>query len=182
MAHRLGERTHRWTSARATAVRTLACALAVGVCLTAYALLTGRSPEEAALSGQATLGQLAADPHGHSVLALLALVVCKALAWGISLGSLRGGPIFPAVLIGVAMGVACSGLPGLGAAPGVALGIAAAATVVTGLPLTGSVLAVLLLGHDAYNQMPLIVLSAVTALLVSRLRVRRGPKPDPGGT
>ncbi|TWV55828.1 chloride channel protein [Streptomyces misionensis] len=181
VAHRLGERTHRWTSAHATAVRTLACATAVGVCLAAYALLTGRSSEEAALSGQATLARLAEDPHGPPVLALVALIVCKALAWGISLGSLRGGPIFPAVLIGVAIGVACSGLPGLGAAPGIALGISAAATVATGLPLTGSVLAVLLLGRDASTQMPLIVLAAVTALLVSRLRLHRRPKRDPAG-
>lgn len=172
-AHQFGERTHRWTSARATAVRTSACAMAVGVCLTAYALLTGRSPEEAALSGQTTLGQMAEDPRGWSVLALVALVLCKALAWGISLGSLRGGPIFPAVLIGVATGLACAGLPGLGAAPAFALGITAAATVVTGQPLTSCVLAVLLLGRDAYNQMPLIVLAAVTALLVGRLRSRR---------
>lgn len=117
VAHGLGERTHRWTSAHGTAVRTVVCAVAAGVCLTAYALLTGRSPEEAALSGQTTLGQLAENPHGWSVLALVALVLCKALAWGISLGSLRGGPIFPAVLLGVATGLACAGLPGLRTAP-----------------------------------------------------------------
>ncbi|BBC98167.1 chloride channel protein [Streptomyces rochei] len=179
VAHGLGERTHRWTSARGTAVRTVVCAVAAGVCLTAYALLTGRSPEEAALSGQTTLGQLAENPHGWSVLALVALVLCKALAWGISLGSLRGGPIFPAVLLGVATGLACAGLPGLGTAPAFALGISAAATVVTGLPLTSCVLAVLLLGRDAYNQMPLLVLAAVTALLVSRLRASRRPRPAP---
>ncbi len=179
VAHGLGERTQRWTSAHATAVRTVVCAVAAGICLTAYALLTGRSPEEAALSGQTTLGQLAQNPHGWAVPALVALVLCKALAWGISLGSLRGGPIFPAVLLGVATGLACAGLPGFGTAPAFALGISAAATVVTGQPLTSCVLAVLLLGRDAYNQMPLIVLAAVTALLVSRLRTSRRPKPAP---
>ncbi|MGW4563921.1 chloride channel protein [Streptomyces sp. NPDC004561] len=180
-AHRLGERTNRWTSAKSTAVRTLLCAMAVGGCVTAYALLTGRSPAEAALSGQVTLGQLAQTPHAWSVLALVALVACKALAWGISLGSLRGGPIFPSILIGVATGVACSGLPGLGVTAGFALGVTAAATVVTGLPITSSVLAVLLLGHDAYDQMPLIVLSAVVALLTSRLLALRRPKPEQSG-
>ncbi|MFS4094230.1 chloride channel protein [Streptomyces sp. AF1A] len=177
-AHRLGERTCTWTSARGTAARTLWCATAVGVCLTVYALLTGRSPEEVALSGQDTLARLAQQPHAWSVPALVALVACKALAWGISLGSLRGGPIFPAVLIGVATGVACSGLPGLGVTPGFALGITAAATVVTGLPLTSSVLAVLLLGRDAYDQMPLIVLTAVVAVLSSHLLARRRPAQD----
>ncbi|MGW1893197.1 chloride channel protein [Streptomyces sp. NPDC002004] len=167
----LGRRVARWTGRR-TAVRTVLCAVAVGVCITAYALISGRSPEEAALSGQLALGQLAADPHSWSVAALVTLVVCKALAWGICLGSMRGGPVFPSTLIGAAVGIACSGLPGLGTTPGLALGIASAAAVVTGLPLTSSVLAVLLLGHDAHNQTPLIVVSAVVAFITGQLMVR----------
>ncbi len=184
-AHRLGRYTARWTSEH-TAPRTVFCALAVGVCLTAYALLTGRSPEEAALSGQATLGELAAHPHAWSVAALLALVVCKALAWGISLGCLRGGPIFPAVLIGAVVAVACSALPGFGVPPALGLGIAAAAVVVTGLPLTSAILATLLLGDDAYHQMPLIVIAAVTAhlatQLINRPRTREDRKARDGGS
>ncbi|MCH0538896.1 chloride channel protein [Streptomyces sp. MUM 203J] len=172
-AHRLGERTARWTARpERRAARTVACASAVGLCVTAYALLTGRSPEEAALSGQATLAELAAHPHAWSVAALLALVACKALAWGISLGSLRGGPIFPAVLVGAALGVACAGLPGLGVTPGLSLGIAAAAAAVTGLPLTSAVLATLLMGGDAPHQTPLIVLASVTATVTARLLAR----------
>jgi hypothetical protein len=167
----LGRRTERWT-ARHTAVRTVACATAVGVCLTAYALLTGRSPEEAALSGQNALGELAADPHDRPVAALLALVLCKGLAWGVALGSLRGGPIFPAVLLGSATALACSGLPGFGVTPAFALGVAAAGAAVTGLPLTSAVLAVLLLGRAAHDQMPLIVTASVVAFLVSQV-VRR---------
>lgn len=169
-AHSLGQRTARWTAdPHRRAARTVVCATAVGVCVTAYALLTGRSPEEAALSGQATLAELAAHPHAWSVAALLALVTCKALAWAISLGSLRGGPIFPAVLLGAALGIACAGLPGLGITPGLALGISAAAAAVTGLPLTSAVLAILLLGDIAPDQMPLIVLASVTATVTARL-------------
>lgn len=167
-AHRIGLPTAQWVAKR-TAARTVVCAIAVGVLLAAYAVISGRSPEEAALSGQATLGTLAADPHAWSVGALIALVACKALAWGICLGALRGGPIFPAVLLGAATAMACSGLPGFGTTPALALGIAAAAAVVTGLPLTSSVLAVLLLGDDAYNQMPLIVVASVVGFAASRL-------------
>ncbi|NEB21213.1 chloride channel protein, partial [Streptomyces coelicoflavus] len=134
LARGLGHRTVAWTRHR-TAARTVACATAVGVCVAAYALITGRSPAEAALSGQATLAQLAAHPHAWSVGALVALVVCKGLAWGIALGALRGGPIFPSVLLGAATALACSGLPGFGATPALALGISAAAAAVTGLPL-----------------------------------------------
>ncbi|MCM2388975.1 chloride channel protein [Streptomyces albipurpureus] len=167
-AHRLGYLTADWT-ARRTAVRTVVCAVAVGVCIAAYALITGRSPAEAALSGQVTLGALAADPHSWSVGALIALVVCKGLAWGISLGSLRGGPIFPSVLLGAAIGVACAGLPGLGVTPSLALGMATASAVVTRLPVTSSVLAVLLMGSDATNQMPLIVVCAVVGFVTAQL-------------
>ncbi|MGW0698568.1 chloride channel protein [Streptomyces sp. NPDC002867] len=156
-----------------TALRTMAAAVAVGVCLTAYALLTGRSPAEAALSGQAVLGELAARPQSWSVAALLALIACKGLAWAICLGALRGGPIFPAVLIGAATGIACAGLPGLGTTPGLALGMAAAAAAVTGLPLTSAVLAVLLLGQDAHHQMPLVVTAAVVAFVTAQLVQRR---------
>ncbi|MFE3500062.1 chloride channel protein [Kitasatospora sp. NPDC059160] len=162
-----------------TAVRTVGCAVAVGACLTAYALLTGRSPEEAALSGQATLGALAADPAAWPIGALLALVLCKTLGWGIALGSLRGGPIFPAVLIGAALGVACAPLPGLGTAPALAAGLAASGAAVTRLPVTSTVLATMLLGGQAANAMPLLIVSAVTAFLTAELlRGRARPAPE----
>ncbi|MFJ9201285.1 chloride channel protein [Streptomyces flaveolus] len=173
LARALGRRTVTWTEHR-TAVRIVLCATAVGVCIAAYALITGRSPAEAALSGQAALAQLAAHPHAWSVGALVALVACKGLAWGIALGSLRGGPIFPSVLLGTATALACSGLPGFGVTPALALGISAAAAAVTGLPLAGSVLAVLLVGRDAHDQMPLIVVASVVAFIVAQA-VRRNP-------
>ncbi|MEV4334403.1 chloride channel protein [Streptomyces sp. NPDC049597] len=170
----IGRRTQA-AMRRHTAPRTVAAAVAVGVCLTAYALLTGRSPEEAALSGQAVLGELAARPESWSVAALLALIACKGLAWAVCLGALRGGPIFPSILIGAATGIACAGLPGLGTTPGLALGMAAAAAAVTGLPLTSAVLAVLLLGQDAHHQMPLVVTAAVVAFVTAQLVQRRPP-------
>ncbi|QNP64408.1 chloride channel protein [Streptomyces genisteinicus] len=168
----LGRRVLTWTG-RQTAVRTVACAVAAGGCIAVYALVTGRSPEEAALSGQATLAVLAEDPHAWPVSALIALVVFKGVAWGICLGSLRGGPIFPSVLLGAAVGIACAGLPGLGVTAGLALGVAAAAAVVTGLPLTAAVLALLLLGPGAHSQTPLIVIASVTAFLTGQLLARR---------
>ncbi|MBW1599933.1 chloride channel protein [Streptomyces sp. JJ38] len=172
LGRRLGHLTAHWT-ARHTAPRTVACGLAVGGALSGYALLTGRDPAEAALSGQATLAELAADPHAWSVAALAALVLCKGLAWGVCLGAFRGGPVFPALLLGAAVGVACSGLPGLGPAPALAAGLAASGAAVLGLPLSGAVLAALLLGQDAYDQMPLIVVAAVVAVLVTQWPRRR---------
>ncbi|MFB6893999.1 chloride channel protein [Kitasatospora sp. NPDC056327] len=156
-------------TARRTALRTVLCAVAVGVCITVYALLTGRSPEEAALSGQATLGELAANPAAWPVAALLALALCKAAAWGIALGGLRGGPIFPAILIGAAVGIACAPLPGLGTAPGLAVGLAASGTAVTRLPVTSTVLATVLLGPEAPNVLPLLLVTAVTSFVTGEL-------------
>ncbi len=164
----VGHRTAAFT-ARRTAVRTVLCAVAVGVSISAYALLTGRSPEEAALSGQATLGALAADPQSWPVGALIALVVCKALAWGIALGSMRGGPIFPAILIGAALGIACAGLPGFGTAAGLATGLAAAGAAQTRLPLTSAVLAAVLLGGSATEVVPLLIVASVTAFVTAEL-------------
>ncbi|TQK52827.1 H+/Cl- antiporter ClcA [Streptomyces sp. SLBN-118] len=166
--HRLGFLTEAWTK-RLTAVRTVACAMAVGICISAYALVTDRSPEEAALSGQTTLSSLAAQPHAWSIGTLAALVLFKGLAWGICLGSLRGGPIFPSLMLGAAIGIACSGLPGLGTAPGLALGMATATAVVTRLPLTSAVLSFLLLGTDAAHQMPLVIVCSVVGFIASQL-------------
>ncbi|WP_441248418.1 chloride channel protein [Kitasatospora sp. McL0602] len=179
----LGRRVAAFTGAGPAgglALRTVLCAVAVGGCIAAYAVVTGRSPEEAALSGQATLGALAADPHSWPVGALIALVVFKGLGWSLALGSLRGGPIFPAILIGAAIGVACSGLPGFGTASGLAAGLAASGTAITGFPVTSTVLAAALLGDQAANAMPLLIVSAVTAFVTGELM--KGRRPAARGT
>lgn len=112
---------------RRTVPLTIACATAVGGCAAVYALATGRSSEEAVLSGQATLAQLAATPHAWSVAALLALVILKGVGWFLSMGSLRGGPIFPALFLGSALATVLVGVPGFGPAPALAAGLAAGA-------------------------------------------------------
>ncbi|MFD9378113.1 chloride channel protein [Streptomyces sp. NPDC059999] len=178
----LGLRTHRWVGV--SAVRIILCALAVGVSITAYALATGRSPGEVALSGQIVIGALAADPGAWAVGSLVALAVFKLIGWGIALGSLRGGPIFPAITIGAAVGIACGSLPGFGMAPALAAGICAAGVAATRLPVTGVVLAAALLGKDAATLMPLMVISSVTALLIEVMLDRpraSGVEIDVGG-
>lgn len=159
----LGRRTEGWT--RQSGLRIFLCALAIGVLITLYAVAADRSPEEVALSGQNTVGLLAADPGGWAVTALVALIAAKVLGWGIALGSLRGGPIFPAIMIGAAVGIACGALPGFGMAPALAAGICAAGVAAARLPVTGIVLAAALLGGEAGDLMPILVISSVTATL-----------------
>lgn len=103
-------------------VRTVLCALGAAACASVYALVTGRSPAEVAASGQTTLAALAADPHAWGVGALLAILLFKGVAYSLCLGSLRGGPVFPALCLGAVTGVLLAPLPGLGIAPAMAAG------------------------------------------------------------
>jgi H+/Cl- antiporter ClcA len=172
----LGWNTFAYTAHR-TGLRIFLCAVGVGVCTAAYGLFTGRSPEEAALSGQATLSQLAANPQSWGVATLVLLVLFKALAWGISLGSLRGGPIFPAILVGAASGIACAGLPGFGTAAGLSVGLAASGAAITGLPVTASLLAILLVGANAPDASPLMLVAAVVSFVVATKLRPKPPEP-----
>jgi hypothetical protein len=51
-----------------------------------------------------------------------AAMVCKGLAYGVSLSSFRGGPVFPAIFADAAYGIAMSHLAGLPLVAGVAMG------------------------------------------------------------
>ncbi|UYM03416.1 chloride channel protein [Solicola gregarius] len=162
----------RRVASLATAYRmriTVAAGLVTGLGATIYALVTDHGPEEVVLSGQATLGDLALHPEQWSAGALVLLLVCKGIGYGVCLGAFRGGLIFPAVFLGAAAGVlASTALPGIDPVAGVAIGTAAA-TAATQLPVTGILLVVLLMGDAAASQMPVIILSAVTALVVDEL-------------
>jgi len=119
------------------------------------------------LSGQALLPVLATDPAAWSTGALVALLVFKAVAYGVSIGAFRGGPVFPAVLLGAACGaLADVWVPGMTLLSATAIGMAAGAAV-TGLPVSSVVLVVLLLGDAATSQLPVVILAVVTAMIVS---------------
>jgi len=116
------------------------------------------------------------------VAALLLLLVCKGLAYGVSLSRFRGGPIFPALFIGTAGGIALSHLPGLPLVAGVAMAIGAMSTAVMKLPLTSVLLASLLLASDAVKVMPLVIVAVVVAYVaVARIGPRLAGRL-PGGS
>lgn len=156
--------------------RTVVCAVAAGGCAALYAVVTDRSPADVASSGQATLTTMASDPHAWGVGALLAVLLFKSAAYTLCLGSLRGGPIFPALFLGAAAGVLLSPLPGLGVVPGVAAGMAAAATSALRLPVSSVVLVVLLLGNS--ETIPVVILAAVVAFVTTEL-LPPGPSLPP---
>jgi H+/Cl- antiporter ClcA len=140
----------------------LIAGLAIG-----FAEASGHSASNVLFSGQEGLGPLVGGATGWTVGALLLLVLCKGLAYALSLSSFRGGPVFPAIFIGAAGGMAASGLPGLELVPAVAMGIGAMCTVMLTLPLTSTLLATLLLGADGLAVMPLVIVAVVVAYVTT---------------
>ncbi|MFE0451749.1 chloride channel protein [Streptomyces sp. NPDC058914] len=156
---------------------TALCALAAGVCAAVYTLTVDRSPADVASSGQAVLADLAADPHAWGVGALVAVLLCKGAAYALCLGSLRGGPIFPSLFLGAAVGVLLAPLPGLGVVPGLAAGMAAAAAASLRLPVSSVLLIVLVLGSA--DMIPVAILAAVTAFVTVELLPAGPTAPAP---
>src|SRR5271170_1527954 len=141
--------------------------LAIAGLAIAYAAGTGKASSQVLFSGQSALGPLIAHSASYTVGALLLLLACKSLAYGVSLSSFRGGPTFPALFIGAAGGIALSHLPGLPLIDGVAMGIGAMSVVMLRLPLTSVLLATLLLASDGLAVMPLVIVAVVVAYVAS---------------
>jgi H+/Cl- antiporter ClcA len=141
--------------------------LAVAGLAIGYAEATGKGTADVLFSGQSALSPLIQHASTYTVGTLLVLMLCKALAYGISLGSFRGGPIFPALFIGAAGGIAMSHLPGLPLVPAVAMGLGAMSVVMLTLPLTSVLLATLLLFSDGLAVTPLVIVAVVVAYVVA---------------
>ncbi len=148
--------------------------LAVAGLAIAFAAATGKGSAEVLFSGQSALGPFIAGSASYTVGALVLLLACKGIAYGVSLSSFRGGPTFPALFLGAAGGVALSHLPGLPLVGGVAMGIGAMSVVMLRLPLTSVLLASLLLASDGLAVMPLVIVAVVVAYVLS---ARLAPKP-----
>ena len=132
-----------------------------------YTAATGHGVSDVLFSGQDQLGPLVLGRAGYTVGALVLLLVCKALAYGISLSAFRGGPVFPGIFLGAAAGIALSHLPGLPVVAGVGIGIGAMCVAMLRLPLTSVLLATLLLGSSELAVMPLIIVAVVAAHVLS---------------
>ncbi len=89
------------------------------------------------------------------------------MAYALCLGSLRGGPIFPALFLGGAAGVLAAPLPGLGVVPAMAACMAASAAAALRLPVSSVVLVALLLGHA--GSIPVVILAAVVSFVTTEL-------------
>jgi hypothetical protein len=133
----------------------------------AYAEATGHSTDDVLFSGQSDLPALLTKADTYTVLAVLMLLLCKGLAYSLSLSCFRGGPTFPAMFLGAAGGVGLSHLPGLPLVPAAAIGIGAMTAAMLRLPMSAVLLTSLFLGSDGFAVIPLTIVSAVVAYLTS---------------
>ena len=133
----------------------------------------------ALFSGEFALDGLVQSPAAWSLSALALLVVFKGLAYSISLGSFRGGPVFPAMFLGAAAGMMAAKLPGFHLTPAVGVGMGAAVSAVLQLPLSAAVLSVFLTLSAGPGAAPLIIIGVIVAYLVTLALNRR---PVSGGS
>src|SRR5215831_19065312 len=171
--HRLGLFLHAYATRRPMIVTPLA-GVAVAVLTIIYTEATGKPASNVLFSGQDDMGPLIQHAASYSAGALVLLLVCKGLAYAASLSSFRGGPIFPALFIGTAGGIALSHLPGLPLVAGVAMGLGAMSVAMLKLPLTSVLLPSLLLASDAVAVMPLVIVAVIVAHVAS---ARLAPPP-----
>ena len=151
--------------------------LAIGLIAMGYQLASDKSFTQVLFSGQDALPELVTHATEYSLGVLILLIACKALVYGMSLSAFRGGPVFPALFIGGAIGIAASGLPGMSPAPAIGMGIGAMCAAMLRLPLTSALLAILLLGTDGLSVTPQVVVAVVVAFLIASVV----PVPEPHG-
>jgi H+/Cl- antiporter ClcA len=141
--------------------------LAIAGLAIAYTEGSGHSSSDVLFSGQSFLGPLIEHAAAYSVGALVLLVACKGLAYSLALSAFRGGPTFPAMLIGAAGGMALSHLPGLPLVPGAAIGLGALMVAMLRLPMTSVLLTTLFLGSDGIGALPLVIVAVVISFVLT---------------
>ena len=167
-----GRRTEAFVAKRRVVFSVLA-ALAVAVLAIAFAEITGQSSLAVLFSGQEGLNPVVSEAGTLTLGVLALLLVCKAAAWAISLGSARGGPTFPAIFLGVVGGLLAAHLPGFAETPAVGVLIGAAVVSVLRLPLSAVVIALLVTQGGAAVAPLVIVGVAVAYITIQLLDARR---------
>jgi H+/Cl- antiporter ClcA len=155
---------------------TSALGLLIGSAAMAYQLISGQPFTQVLFSGQDALPELVEKATDYSVGVMILLILCKALAYGLSLSAFRGGPVFPSMFIGAAVGIAISGLPGMNLAAAIGMGIGAMCTAMLRLPLTSTLFAVLLMGADGVLVTPEIIVAVAVAFVITNVLPAPGPK------
>ena len=153
-----------------------AAALTVGGLAIAFGQITHQPADTVLFSGQDAFASLIKQGPTLALSTLAFLLLFKGLAWIISLGSFRGGPTFPALFLGAAGGLLAGHLPGFSETPAVAVLMAAGAVSILRLPLSATVITLLLTSKAGIATAPLIIVAVVVAYLtIQTLSPARGP-------
>jgi H+/Cl- antiporter ClcA len=148
----------------------IAGGLAVGV-IAELADVLGADSQDVLFSGQASVPALVAEGSTKIVLILLA---AKALGYAISLGcGFRGGPVFPAIFIGVALATLAVNLLDVSPTLAVAVGAAAGMAATTKLLFASLLLAALLVGTAGIDATPAAVFAGAASWLTRTALDRR---------
>ena len=108
---------------------------------------------------------------------IVVLLVAKFLAYGVSLGcGFRGGPIFPAIFLGVALASLAVVWFDVSPTLAVSIGTAAGMAAQTRLIVTPVLLATLLVGSQGLDTVPAAVLATASAWLAMALVDRRNER------
>ena len=161
-----------------------AAALAVAGLAIGFAQITHQPADTVLFSGQDAFGSLIKQGTAVSLSTLAFLLLFKGLAWSISLGNFRGGPTFPALFIGAAGGLLAAHLPGFSETPAVAVLMAAAAVSILELPLSATIITLLLTSKAGIATAPLIIVAVVVAYLTIKTlpATRASAAPAPPAT
>jgi len=143
----------------------------LGLAIASLAILfeqtTNKDSSLVLFSGQSALAPLIHEAGTFTAGALVMLLICKGLAYGLSLSSFRGGPVFPGVFLGATMGIALSHLPGLPMIAGAGMGMGAMTAAMLGMPLTAVLLTTVFLGSDGLDMMPIVIVAVVVSYVAS---------------
>jgi H+/Cl- antiporter ClcA len=174
-----GLRVHRVAVARPFIVTPLA-----GVAVAVLAILFGltdQSADAVLFSGSSALIPLVDQAATLSIGTICLLLLLKGIAWSISMGSFRGGPVFPAIFMGTVGGFLAAHLPGLPEGAAVAAVMAASVTAILRLPLSSVVITAGLTAPAGPETLTLVVISVVIAYFTAgRIVDRRGRGRDGG--
>ena len=139
-----------------------------GLAVGALALIAdglGASSQDVLFSGQASIPSLVSEDSTRIVLVLLA---AKALGLAICLGcGFRGGAVFPAIFLGVALATLAVILFDISPTLAIAIGTAAGTTAMTRLVFASLLFSGLLVGAAGVDAIPVAALAAVAAWLTT---------------
>jgi H+/Cl- antiporter ClcA len=174
--HQLSARVERLSARVGMLWALVGGGLAVGLLAQGARSISDAVPPEILFSGQAAIPDLFTESTG----ALVVILVAKALGYAVCLGcGFRGGPVFPAVFLGVLVAMFAVVWFDVSTTWAVAVGTAAGMAAGTGLLFSALLLSLLLVGLGGQDAIPAAVLAATAAWLTRAALSGKWPGADP---